>query len=35
MDKAMLLKKELPSWDLSDLYKSTQSHEINFYLSKL
>ena len=35
MNKTMLLKKELPSWDLSDLYKSTQSQEINFDLSKL
>ena len=35
MNKKMLLKKELPSWDLSDLYKSTQSQEINFDLSKL
>jgi oligoendopeptidase F len=35
MNKTMQLKKELPSWDLSDLYKSTQSQEINFDLSKL
>ena len=35
MNKKMLLKKELPSWDLSDLYKSTQSQEINFDLSQL
>ena len=35
MNKTMQLKKELPSWDLSDLYKYTQSQEINFDLSKL
>ena len=35
MNKTMQLKKELPSWDLSDLYKSTQSQEINFDLSQL
>jgi oligoendopeptidase F len=35
MNKIIPLKNELPSWDLSDLYKSTQSREVNFDLSKL
>ena len=35
MNKTIPLKNELPSWDLSDLYKSTQSREVNFDLSKL
>ena len=35
MNNTIPLKTELPSWDLSDLYKSTQSRAINFDLRKL
>ena len=35
MDKNNLTKTELPSWDLSDLYKSTKCSEIDLDLKKL
>ena len=35
MDKKIREKIELPSWDLSDLYKSTECSEINLDLDKL
>ena len=35
MDKEIIEKTELPSWDLSDLYKSTECSEIDQDLDKL
>ena len=35
MDKEIIEKTELPSWDLSDLYKSTECSQIDLDLDKL
>ena len=35
MNKKIIEKTELPSWDLSDLYKSTECSEIDQDLDKL
>ena len=34
MDKKIIERKELPSWDLSDLFNSTECSEIDLDLEK-